>query len=58
MLFRVEACSYLQILEKLVAHIPSELVKTDGNLSTEEACLLEWLILIQTHAFTMVLQQH
>lgn len=33
LLFRAEACSYLHILKRLAAHIPSELVKADGNLS-------------------------
>lgn len=33
LLFRAEACSYLHILKRLAAHIPSELVRADGNLS-------------------------
>lgn len=39
LLFRAEACSYLQIFKRRVAHIPSERVKTDGNLHTGRGAL-------------------
>lgn len=34
LLFRAEVCNYLQIFKTHVSHIPSERVKTDGNLNT------------------------
>ena len=39
LLYRAEVCSYLQIFKRRVAHIPSERVKTDGNLNTGRGTL-------------------